>query len=169
MGKKVLKYKVWLAVLIGLISSLLLIKAFVGYNFEKKVEKYRAESLLGYSEVEWSCLANTSKCKKKQVKITHKNNDVNLLCFEIFDPESPLRKLVKGVYRLTLPLPEIVNEILPAKNEYFEKTELYQQCIAAVSAGENSLVARVAAPGVLFEIKSVIDEVITATTVLTKR
>jgi len=169
MGKKVLHYKVWLAVIIGLISSLLLVKAFVGNNFEKKVEKYRADSLLGIRSVEWSCLANTSKCSKKQVKITHENNDVKLLCFEIFDPESPLRKAVKGEYRLSLPLPEIVNELLPAKNESFEKTELYQQCVAAVSAGENSLVARVTAPGVLFEIKSVKEEVITATTVLTNR
>ena len=169
MVRKILKYIEYLAVLIVLIGFLVIVKDKVGNKFETKVARYSAESSLGSSSINWGCVANTSECARDQVKITHKSNDIELLCFEIFNPNSPLRKLVKGEYQLTLPLPEIVNEVLPEKNDSFEKTELYQQCIAAASAAENSVVARVTGPGLFFELKNDKRGMVKATTVLTNR
>ena len=169
MERKILKYVVFLGIFIVFISSLIVVKARVGNEFEAKVARYSAESSLGSNSINWGCVANTPKCARNQVKITHKSNEVELLCFEIFNPNSPLRKLVKGGYKITLPLPKIVNEMLPEKNESFEKTELYQQCIAAASAAENSVVARVTGPGLLFELKGDKQGMVNATTVLTNR
>ena len=169
MVRKKLKYIVYLGVFIVLIGFLVIVKDKVGNEFEAKVARYSTESSLGSSSINWDCVANTPKCARNQVKITHKSNDIELLCFEIFNPNSPLRKLVKGEYQLTLPLPKIVNEVLPEKNESFEKTELYQQCFAAASAAENSVVARVTGPGLFFELKGDKRGMVKATTVLTNR
>ena len=153
MKKGVLRYIVGLALLIVLIVLALLFKVNSENNFEAKVANYSAKSLLGSSFTKWECKKSTSECLKNQVKITHKSNDVVLLCSEIFDSKSPLRSFAKGEYLLNLPLPGVVNEILPANNQSFAKTELYQQCIATASSAEGSLVARVTGNGVLFEIQ----------------
>ena len=152
MKKGVLRYLVWLAILFVLITLALLFKVNSENNFEAKVANYSAKSVLGSNFIKWECEKGTAGCVKNQVRITHESNDVVLLCSEIFDPKSPLRSFAKGEYLLTLPLPGIFKEILPANNQSFEKTELYQQCIASASGAESSLVARVTGNGVLFEI-----------------
>lgn len=169
MGKKVFKHRVWLIILLVLLIIVFFSKVNVDSSFENKVKKYSLESLLGYSKVQWRCLETDSKCANKEALITHNSNDIKLICAEIFNSESMLRRLFTGDYRITLPLPGIVKEKIPTKSIIFNKTELYQQCIATGSATVDSLVARVTASGMVFKVYSDELGVVSATTVLTKR
>lgn len=169
MYRKVFKHRVWLVILLVLLTTVLLSKINVDISFEKKVKTYSLESLLGYSSLEWRCTESTSKCAKKEALITHNSNDIKLICAEIFNSKSTLRRLFTGDYYITLPLPGIDKEKIPRKSNKFEKTELYQQCIAAGGGTLDNLVARVTATGLVFKIYS--DELgaVGATTVLTKK
>lgn len=91
----------------------MLVKAKVDNEFKAKVAKCSVGNLLGYNSIDLDCMGNNSKCTKDQFKVTYKSNDIELLCFKIFNPNSPLHKLAKWWYHISLPLTKIINEILP--------------------------------------------------------